>query len=148
MAMHQMGVNFFFKQKTAYEIYQCDWSSDVCSSDLIHSAKGCEWSAVYLLHAADGNLPSDMAIDDAAGLDEELRLAYVAVTRAKTRLNVTFPMRYHVHRHGRDDRHHYAQLSRFFEPIRDRFELGVAGAPEVAGASMSTDRVEIGRAHV
>ena len=26
---------FFFKQKTAYEIYQCDWSSDVCSSDLI-----------------------------------------------------------------------------------------------------------------
>ena len=29
-----VGVFFFFKQKTAYEIYQCDWSSDVCSSDL------------------------------------------------------------------------------------------------------------------
>jgi len=109
----------------------------------IHSAKGCEWSAVYLLHAADGNLPSDMAIDDAAGLDEELRLAYVAVTRAKTRLSITFPMRYHIHRHGRDDRHHYAQLSRFFEPIRDRFEVGVSGAPEVAEVSMSAERVDL-----
>ena len=85
----------------------------------VHSAKGSEWSAVYLLHAADGNLPSDMAIDDAKGLDEELRLAYVAVTRAKAQLNVTFPLRYHVRRYGSDDRHNYSQLSRFFEPIRD-----------------------------
>ena len=32
--MGDSGIFFFFKQKTAYEIYQCDWSSDVCSSDL------------------------------------------------------------------------------------------------------------------
>ena len=109
----------------------------------IHSAKGCEWAAVHLLHAADGNLPSDMAINDAEGLDEELRLAYVAVTRAKSQLNVTFPMRYHVHRHGRDDRHHYAQLSRFFEPLRNDFELVACGSPDHVDAIDSSDRVDL-----
>ena len=94
----------------------------------VHSAKGLEWSAVHLIHAADGNLPSDMALGDAEGLDEELRLAYVAVTRAKTHLNVLFPMRYHVHRYGNDDRHLYAQLSRFFEPISDRFAVTASGS--------------------
>lgn len=109
----------------------------------IHSAKGCEWSAVHLLHAADGNLPSDMAIDDAEGLDEELRLAYVAVTRAKTNLNVTFPMRYHVHRYGHDDRHHYAQLSRFFEPIRDRFDVDRAGDSQGRDLSIGAERIDL-----
>lgn len=105
----------------------------------IHSAKGLEWSAVHLLHAADGNLPSDMALGDAKGLDEELRLAYVATTRAKTHLNVLFPLRYHVHRYGHDDRHHYAQLSRFFEPIRDRFDVVASGQQvEVAEAIESS----------
>jgi len=109
----------------------------------IHSAKGCEWSAVYLLHAADGNLPSDMAIDDANGLDEELRLAYVAVTRAKTQLNVTFPLRYHVHRYGSDDRHNYAQLSRFFEPIRDTFDVSSTGATVSDDQVVANDRIDL-----
>ncbi len=88
----------------------------------IHSAKGGEWRRVHLLHAADGNLPSDMAISDADGLDEELRLAYVALTRAKDELMVTFPLRFHVHRQRLDDRHVYAQLSRFLEPVRHHFD--------------------------
>lgn len=88
----------------------------------IHSAKGCEWRSVHLLHAADGNIPSDMAIGDKAGLAEELRLLYVALTRAKDELAVHVPLRYHVNRHGHDDRHLYAQMSRFIEPVRNLFD--------------------------
>ncbi|MFT5530726.1 MAG: DNA helicase-2/ATP-dependent DNA helicase PcrA [Candidatus Poriferisodalaceae bacterium] len=93
----------------------------------IHSAKGGEWRAVHLLHAADGNLPSDMALGDEEGLEEERRLLYVALTRAKDHLNVTFPLRYHIHRYGQDDRHHLAPLSRFLEPVRDLFDEQGAG---------------------
>ena len=45
----------------------------------IHSAKGGEWDAVFVIHAADGNIPSDMAISDPGGLEEERRLLYVAL---------------------------------------------------------------------
>ncbi len=88
----------------------------------IHSAKGCEWKSVYLLHAADGNIPSEMALGDSRGLAEELRLLYVAVTRAKAELTVSFPLRFHVNRFNTDDRHVYAQLSRFIEPVRHLFD--------------------------
>ncbi len=50
----------------------------------IHSAKGGEWRSVHVIHAADGNIPSDMALRDRDGLDEERRLLYVALTRART----------------------------------------------------------------
>ena len=88
----------------------------------VHSAKGGEWRAVTVGHAADGNLPSDMALGDVDGLEEERRLLYVALTRAKEHLAVTYPLRYHIHRYGSDDRHHFAQLSRFLEPVRDLFD--------------------------
>ena len=81
----------------------------------IHSAKGGEWDAVHVLHAADGCIPSDMATGDAAQVEEERRLLYVALTRARDRLWCYFPLRYH-HAMGRgrlDDRHSYAQPSRF-----------------------------------
>jgi len=58
----------------------------------IHSAKGCEWDAVYVIHAADGNIPSDMATGTAAEIEEERRLFYVALTRAKDFLEVLFPL--------------------------------------------------------
>jgi ATP-dependent DNA helicase UvrD/PcrA len=87
----------------------------------IHSAKGLEWRSVHLLHAADGNLPSEMALGDEHGLAEELRLMYVALTRAKDELTVNFPLRFHVNRLATDDRHVYAQLSRFIEPVRELF---------------------------
>lgn len=88
----------------------------------VHSAKGGEWRAVTVIHAADGNLPSDMALGDEDGLEEERRLLYVALTRAKEHLAVTYPLRYHIHRYGSDDRHHFAQLSRFLEPVRSLFD--------------------------
>jgi DNA helicase-2/ATP-dependent DNA helicase PcrA len=88
----------------------------------IHSAKGGEWRAVHVLHVADGNIPSDMAIGDSEGIAEELRLLYVALTRAKDELFVHAPLRFHVNRFRADDRHLYAQISRFIEPVRDRFD--------------------------
>src|SRR4029077_15513899 len=81
----------------------------------IHSAKGCEWDVVYLIHAADGVLPSDMVQGDAE-LEEERRLLYVAMTRARNRLYVTFPMRYYHRKHALGDAYSTAQLSRFLPP--------------------------------
>ena len=89
----------------------------------IHSAKGCEWTAVHIIHAADGNIPSDMAVGDEAGVDEERRLLYVAMTRAKDHLYIYFPLRYYHRRFGLNDSHHYAQLTRYLPAsIRGLFE--------------------------
>jgi DNA helicase-2/ATP-dependent DNA helicase PcrA len=89
----------------------------------IHSAKGCEWDAVYVIHAADGNIPSDMSTGSEEQIEEERRLFYVALTRAKDFLEVCFPLRYYVKKGGVSDRHSYAQLTRFIPPgIVDRFE--------------------------
>jgi DNA helicase-2/ATP-dependent DNA helicase PcrA len=89
----------------------------------IHSAKGAEWDIVHLIHAADGMIPSDMATGNEQEIEEELRLLYVALTRARDHLYVYFPLRYHHRRMGLDDRHSYAQLSRFFTaPVLESFE--------------------------
>jgi DNA helicase-2/ATP-dependent DNA helicase PcrA len=57
----------------------------------IHSAKGLEWEAVTVINATDGGIPSARSMESAAQLDEELRLFYVALTRARTWLTVTYP---------------------------------------------------------
>lgn len=89
----------------------------------IHSAKGCEWDAVHVIHAADGMIPSDMALSEPGGLDEELRLFYVALTRAKRNLFVYFPMRYYYRPNGVDDRHGFGQLTRFVtKDVKPLFE--------------------------
>ncbi|MFC2068689.1 ATP-dependent helicase [Chloroflexota bacterium] len=80
----------------------------------IHSAKGLEWEVVYLIHAADGCLPSDMSTGSDEEIEEELRLAYVAMTRARDFLYVLWPQRYYQRPFGLSDRHNYAQCSRFF----------------------------------
>ena len=95
----------------------------------VHSAKGGEWHAVHLLHAADGMFPSDMATGRPEEIEEERRLFYVAVTRARDHLHVYFPLRYYHRRGGLDDAHHYAQLTRFLSPAaRDLFDAEHAGA--------------------
>jgi DNA helicase-2/ATP-dependent DNA helicase PcrA len=80
----------------------------------IHSAKGLEWDAVYLIHAADGNLPADMATGSESEIEEELRLTYVAMTRARDFLYVLWPLRYYSRSAGISDNHSYAQCCRFF----------------------------------
>ena len=94
----------------------------------IHSAKGCEWDAVHLIHVADGMMPSDMATGNADEIDEERRLMYVATTRARDTLDLYFPLRYYHRARGkRSDRHSYAQLSRFLPPaVRDPVDRATA----------------------
>jgi DNA helicase-2/ATP-dependent DNA helicase PcrA len=82
----------------------------------IHSAKGLEWPVVHLMHLVDGAVPSDMALGSPEGLAEERRLFYVAVTRARDELYLYAPLRMHLHRMSADDRHGYAQLTRFLTP--------------------------------
>lgn len=77
----------------------------------IHSAKGLEWDAVYVIHAADGNIPSDMATGSVEQIEEERRLFYVALTRARDWLYICWPQRYYQSPRG--DRHGYALLTRF-----------------------------------
>jgi DNA helicase-2/ATP-dependent DNA helicase PcrA len=97
----------------------------------IHSAKGCEWDTVHVIHAADGVIPSDLATGDAADIEEERRLFYVALTRAKRSLHVYFPFRYHHRRLGIDGAHSYAQMSRFLSPaVKRHFREVVLSAPE------------------
>ena len=79
----------------------------------IHSAKGLEWPVVHLPHLIDGAVPADMALSTPAGLAEEQRLFYVAVTRARDHLFLYAPLRMHHYRTPRSDRHSYAPLSRF-----------------------------------
>ncbi|RZT38696.1 ATP-dependent helicase [Cupriavidus agavae] len=80
----------------------------------IHSAKGQEWKAVYVLNAVDGCLPSDLATGTTEEIEEERRLLYVAMTRARDHLDVIVPQRFYVHNQvGFGDRHVYASRTRF-----------------------------------
>ena len=89
----------------------------------IHSAKGCEWDCVYVIHAADGNIPSDMATGTADETEEERRLFYVALTRARDFLDVCFPLKYYAKKWSTGDRHSMAQLTRFLpESLLHHFE--------------------------
>jgi len=94
----------------------------------IHSAKGLEWDAVYVIHAADGNIPSDMATRNDEEIEEELRLFYVALTRAKNHLCVCHPLRYyHAARGPRTDKHSFAQLTRFIpNDVKGHFDCSNA----------------------
>lgn len=80
----------------------------------IHSAKGQEWSQVFVLNAVDGCIPSDLGTGSSAEIEEERRLLYVAMTRAKADLHLVMPQRFFVHQQGRGgDRHVYAARTRF-----------------------------------
>mgnify|MGYP000306632378 CR=1 FL=1 len=77
----------------------------------IHSAKGLEWDTVLIIHAADGNIPADMATRSQEDVEEERRLFYVALTRAQNQLHVCCPLRYHFRSNA--DQHSYGQRTRF-----------------------------------
>lgn len=96
----------------------------------IHSAKGGEWKSVTVIHAADGNIPSDMALGEPGGLEEERRLLYVALTRAKDHLAVTVPQRYYHHRYSSNGNHSYALPSRFLDPAMGTFMASATGVPK------------------
>jgi ATP-dependent DNA helicase UvrD/PcrA len=90
----------------------------------IHSAKGQEWTSVMILNAIDGCIPSDLATGTSAEIEEERRLLYVAMTRAKDHLHVIMPQRFFAHQQrANGDRHVYGARTRFITAsMLDRFE--------------------------
>jgi DNA helicase-2/ATP-dependent DNA helicase PcrA len=80
----------------------------------IHSAKGQEWKSVFVLNVVDGCLPSDLGTGTSAEIEEERRLLYVAMTRAKDDLHLIVPQRFFTHgQRAQGDRHVYAARTRF-----------------------------------
>jgi ATP-dependent DNA helicase UvrD/PcrA len=89
----------------------------------IHSAKGQEWKAVSILNVIDGCIPSDLSTGSTAEIEEERRLLYVAMTRAKDHLHLLLPQRFFAHQQrGDGDRHMYTNRARFIpDSILDFF---------------------------
>jgi DNA helicase II / ATP-dependent DNA helicase PcrA len=115
----------------------------------IHSAKGQEWRAVFVLNVVDGCIPSDLATGTADEIDEERRLLYVAMTRARDDLVLMQPMRFFIRGQARGGNAHVlAPRSRFiaeadldaFELVRDRPYHGtgevIAGTPPTASVDL------------
>jgi len=98
----------------------------------VHSAKGQEWSSVFILNFSDGNFPSEFATGKPEMIEEERRLLYVAMTRAKQALSLIAPLRYHVTQQRRDgDKHVYGARSRFMtESLMSRMDASFHGRGE------------------
>jgi DNA helicase-2/ATP-dependent DNA helicase PcrA len=80
----------------------------------VHSAKGQEWDTVFILNVADGNFPSEFSTGRSEHIEEERRLLYVAMTRAKNDLHLIAPLKYYVANQPKNgDRHVYGARSRF-----------------------------------
>jgi DNA helicase-2/ATP-dependent DNA helicase PcrA len=115
----------------------------------IHSAKGQEWKSVFVLNVVDGCMPSDLGTGTTAEIEEERRLLYVAMTRAKDDLHLVVPQRFFAHgQHAQGDRHVYASRSRFIpDRLLELFEkttwpLAVTGA--AARAASQKPRIDVG----
>jgi len=99
----------------------------------IHSAKGQEWDVVYVLNAVDGCIPSDMATGTPEEIEEERRLLYVAMTRARDGLYLLQPHRFYRRGRPDDDNHGYAPRTRFIpEAILPLFERRATGLRQEA----------------
>jgi DNA helicase-2/ATP-dependent DNA helicase PcrA len=116
----------------------------------IHSAKGLEWDGVHVLSLYDGNFPACMSAGSSESIEEERRLLYVALTRARRALHLYVPVRYHHRPRGIDDAHGYGKTSRFLtEEVRgtcqtvrvgaDGFTAGLGLGGELRKISVSVD---------
>jgi DNA helicase-2/ATP-dependent DNA helicase PcrA len=114
----------------------------------IHSAKGQEWTSVFVLNTVDGCIPSDLGTGSKAEIEEERRLLYVAMTRAKDHLHLIVPQRFFAHQQrSNGDRHMYAARTRFIPAaILDRFASRAwpIAAATVSGANPQRQPVDIG----
>jgi DNA helicase-2/ATP-dependent DNA helicase PcrA len=115
----------------------------------IHSAKGQEWTSVFVLNCVDGCIPSDLATGSTAEVEEERRLLYVAMTRAKDYLQLAIPQRFFVHQQRQSgDRHVYAARTRFIpDSILGSFEQCAwppAAREGVSGRTAPSQTVDIG----
>ena len=127
-----------------------DRDEDYLILSTIHSAKGQEWRSVFVLNAIDGCIPSDLGVGEVAAIEEERRLLYVAMTRARDDLDLVMPQRFFVHQQAaRGDRHVYASRTRFIPAaILDRFEQAAWPAarpsPHAGSATAARAPVDIG----
>jgi DNA helicase-2/ATP-dependent DNA helicase PcrA len=114
----------------------------------IHSAKGQEWKSVFVLNVVDGCIPSDLGSGTTTEIEEERRLLYVAMTRARDDLHLVVPQRFFTHgQNAQGDRHVYASRTRFIpDGLLGRFEKTAwpEAEPELAarGASQAV-RVDV-----
>jgi DNA helicase-2/ATP-dependent DNA helicase PcrA len=114
----------------------------------IHSAKGQEWKVVHVLNVVDGCIPSDLGTGSTTELEEERRLLYVAMTRARDELHLMVPQRFFTHQQNAyGDRHVYAQRTRFIGKamlplFEDVFWPAVAPV-DTSGLSPSAPRIDI-----
>jgi DNA helicase-2/ATP-dependent DNA helicase PcrA len=105
-----------------------DEEDDALVISTVHSAKGKEWDAVFVIWAVDGWFPSSRSLDDEDQLEEERRLMYVAMTRARNHLAVTYPLNVYATRRGSD--YSIDQLSRFIDRgVRDKMRRVVPQDP-------------------
>ena len=106
----------------------------------IHSAKGQEWRSVHVLNVVDGCIPSDLSTGSAEEIEEERRLLYVAMTRARDELHLMVPQRFYVHQQtAYGDRHVYASRSRFIpNALAPFFESCSWPAPEAEAPDVVT----------
>jgi len=90
----------------------------------IHSAKGQEWDIVYVLNVSDGNFPSEFSTGNPQLIEEERRLLYVAMTRARNELHLCAPLKFAVTQQPKNgDAHVYGAKSRFMtDKVLDSFE--------------------------
>ena len=100
----------------------------------VHSAKGQEWESVFVLNFSDGNFPSEFATGKPEMIEEERRLLYVAMTRAKQSLSLIAPLRYHVtQQHRSGDKHVYGARSRFMtDSLMSRMDASFQGRKEAS----------------
>ena len=121
---------------------ETDPDEDYLILSTIHSAKGLEWKAVYTICASDGNIPSSKAVNSPEQIEEERRLFYVALTRAKNSLCVTFPQRSY-RRDASGDPYGYAQLTRFItEEVKQLFHQQTVASN---GSECVSDAVDVRR---
>ncbi|HET7249462.1 MAG TPA: ATP-dependent helicase [Gemmatimonadales bacterium] len=101
----------------------------------IHSAKGLEWDVVYVLNVVDGCIPSDMATGTPQEIEEERRLLYVAMTRARDFLYLLQPHRFYTRGRPDGDLHVHVPRTRFIPgEVAQLFERQVKGGGLVEGA--------------
>jgi DNA helicase-2/ATP-dependent DNA helicase PcrA len=115
----------------------------------IHSAKGQEWKSVYVLNVVDGCMPSDLGTGTTAEIEEERRLLYVAMTRAKDDLHLLVPQRFFTHgQQAQGDRHVYASRSRFIPAslltLFDKTIWPLAPAGAAARQTSNGPRIDVG----
>jgi DNA helicase-2/ATP-dependent DNA helicase PcrA len=115
----------------------------------VHSAKGQEWDAVFVLNVADGNFPSEFAAGREEQIEEERRLLYVAMSRARDQLHLVEPQRYYVTQQSRrGDAHVYGARSRFLTDAvlatLDRDSFGAAPPGIEAPAPSAGVTVDVG----